>query len=300
MAKILFKNNAYSTLSAGISDSATSISVQTGHGDRFPAVTGTDIAYITLEDSSGNREIVKVTARSGGSDSMTIVRGQEGTAARAFSSGDVVEQRITAGELARYEMLSNVEDSASKTTPANNDKIPLKDSAASDILKYLTWANLLAALPAAGFTIGTPQSPSGVAYVDFTGITAKIIAVSGVGVSTNGSSELIIQLGDSGGAETSGYTGRVGGGSSYTLGSYNGVVVSSGPAAATVMEFLVFFVLVDSSTNTWAFFGGAAPAGTPITVTGNKSLTGTLDRVRVTVQNGTDTFDAGKINVAYL
>ena len=85
MAKILFKNNAYSTLSASLTNVATSLSVQTGHGDRFPIVAGTDIAYVTLEDASGNREIIKITARSSGADSMTIVRGQEGTSARASS-----------------------------------------------------------------------------------------------------------------------------------------------------------------------------------------------------------------------
>lgn len=153
MAKILFKNNAYSTLSAGLTNVATTASVQTGHGDRFPIVAGTDVAYITFEDASGNREIVKITARLSGADSMTIVRGQEGTAARAWNSGDVVEMRITAGELDRFEQLSQVEDSSSKATPVDGDMIPLKDSAASNVLKYLTWANLKATLAAYWVTV---------------------------------------------------------------------------------------------------------------------------------------------------
>lgn len=148
-----FKNNAYSTLSASLTNVATTLSVQTGHGDRFPAVTAPDVAYITLEDSGGNREIVKVTARTAGADSMTIVRAQEGTSARSWVSGDTVEQRITAGELDRYETMANVDDATSKTTPVDADYLPLKDSAASNGLKYLTWANLKATLAAYWVTV---------------------------------------------------------------------------------------------------------------------------------------------------
>lgn len=92
----LAKNNAYSTLAAGISSGALSITVQSGHGDRFPVISGADYTLITFEDSGGNREVVKVTARSAASDVMTIVRAQEGTTARAWNIGDVVELRMTA------------------------------------------------------------------------------------------------------------------------------------------------------------------------------------------------------------
>lgn len=150
-----YKNNAYSTLSATLAIGATSMSVQTGHGDRFPIIAGSDVCYITLEDTGGNREIVKVTARASGADSMTIVRAQEGTAARAWVSGDTVEQRITAGELDRYEAMSNVDEASSKATPVDADYLPIKDSAASNALKYLTWANLKATLLAAASLVWT-------------------------------------------------------------------------------------------------------------------------------------------------
>lgn len=91
------KNNAYSTLAAGITAVQTSLQVAAGHGDRFPVVAGSDYTYVTLEDTSGNIEIVKVTARASASDTMTIERAQEGTTARAWNSGDVVEHRLTAG-----------------------------------------------------------------------------------------------------------------------------------------------------------------------------------------------------------
>lgn len=95
---IKFANNAYSTLASGITDVATSISVQAGHGARFPAITGTDYFYCTLIDSSNNLEIVKVTARS--TDTLTVTRGAESTTARAYLSGDRIELRVTAAALA--------------------------------------------------------------------------------------------------------------------------------------------------------------------------------------------------------
>lgn len=89
-------NNGYSTLAGGISNVDTTIAVQTGHGARFPVVTNAvHHTFVTLEDAGGNIEVVKVTART--TDSMTIVRAQEGTSARAWNSGDIVECRPTAG-----------------------------------------------------------------------------------------------------------------------------------------------------------------------------------------------------------
>ena len=93
----LAKNNAYSTLAAGISSGATSLTVAAGHGDRFPVIAGSDYTKITLEDVAGNREIIHLTARAAASDVFTtIVRAQEGTTARAWALGDVVELRQTA------------------------------------------------------------------------------------------------------------------------------------------------------------------------------------------------------------
>jgi len=94
---VKFANNAYSTLAASITSGATSVTLTTGEGARFPTLTGADYFYATLIDSSNNLEIVKVTARS--TDVLTIVRGSESTTARAYASGDRLEQRITAAGL---------------------------------------------------------------------------------------------------------------------------------------------------------------------------------------------------------
>lgn len=90
---VLYTNNAATTLASGITNSATSLTVATGAGASFPAITNGDYFYATLENSAGAREIVKVTARS--TDTFTIVRAQDGTTAAAWNAGDKVELRIT-------------------------------------------------------------------------------------------------------------------------------------------------------------------------------------------------------------
>jgi len=87
-------NNAFGTLNAGINSSVTTIVLSAGEGARFPTLTASDYFYATLIDTSNNLEIVKVTARS--TDTMTVVRAQDNTTARAFSTNDRFELRPTA------------------------------------------------------------------------------------------------------------------------------------------------------------------------------------------------------------
>jgi hypothetical protein len=95
---ILFTNNATTNLAASITSSATSLTVLTGTGLLFPNPTAPDYFLITLIGISGSPiEIVKCTSRS--TDTLTIVRAQEGTTASAFTGGDQVQLRITAAQM---------------------------------------------------------------------------------------------------------------------------------------------------------------------------------------------------------
>jgi hypothetical protein len=94
---VKFTNNGHSTLAASASTSDTSITVASGHGARFPSLSGSAYFFATLIDASNNLEIVKCTARS--SDVLTITRAQESTTARAFAIGDRIELRVTAAGL---------------------------------------------------------------------------------------------------------------------------------------------------------------------------------------------------------
>jgi hypothetical protein len=96
----VFSNNASSLLASSITNTATTVTIATGTGSEFPTPGAGQVAMATLEDTSGNIEIVQITARSG--DSFTVVRGAEGTTAAAFASGSRFEMRITAGILGTY------------------------------------------------------------------------------------------------------------------------------------------------------------------------------------------------------
>jgi hypothetical protein len=146
---------------------------------------------------------------------------------------------------------------------------------------------------------GTAVTASGTS-IDFTGIPSWVrrITVMFSGVSTNGTSGVLVQIG-SGSFLTTGYTSASTfgdsaiGSSAYTTG-FGLRLVFANFAASGKMEICNF------SGNQWvesAIFG--ASPGAFLTSGGNVSLSGVLDRVRITTVNGTDTFDAGTINILY-
>lgn len=150
-------------------------------------------------------------------------------------------------------------------------------------------------------TLGTAQNSTSGTAIDFTGIPswAKRITVMFNGVSTNGTSEPIVRLGDSGGIETTGYSMAGfynGGDGGYT----SGFAIISGLAANTISGFYSFN-LINQASNTWVGGGIVAltNSNTGRAMAGVKSLSDTLDRIRITTVNGTDTFDAGSINIMY-
>jgi len=97
-----YTNNASTTLSSGITAAATTATVSTGTGALFPILTSGNVFRATLVDAATQtlREIVQVTATAG--DTFTIIRGQEGTTARAYNAGDILYLSITAGQASDY------------------------------------------------------------------------------------------------------------------------------------------------------------------------------------------------------
>lgn len=109
----LFKNNASALLAASISNTATTIVVSAGIGNSFPSPSGTSYFYGTLFDSAGNYEIVKCTARV--TDTLTVVRAQDGTNPLAFAAGDGFALRPIAAVFNNFAQL----DGANTFTGAN-------------------------------------------------------------------------------------------------------------------------------------------------------------------------------------
>jgi hypothetical protein len=150
---------------------------------------------------------------------------------------------------------------------------------------------------------GTAVATTSGTSIDFTSIPSwvKRITVMLAGVSTNGSSSHILQIGDSGGIENTSYVGSAltsgGAGGAFTTGY--GLTKDTGSTSLTTGVAVI--ALLNSSTNLWAYsFCGAYPNdNTMVWGGGYKALSAVLDRVRLTTVNGTDTFDAGSINILY-
>ena len=80
---LIFSNNASALLAASIGTGDTTIQLASGFGALFPSPTGGQFFYATLENDTGDIEIVKCTSRTG--DNLTVVRAQDGTTAQAFT-----------------------------------------------------------------------------------------------------------------------------------------------------------------------------------------------------------------------
>lgn len=94
---LILTNNAYSRLPTAVTASDTTLTLGTGHGDRFPSPLIGDWFPITIQ-TADSLEIVRVTARSG--DDLTVVRGQEGTDAQDWPANTLVELRLTVSAVA--------------------------------------------------------------------------------------------------------------------------------------------------------------------------------------------------------
>lgn len=159
-------------------------------------------------------------------------------------------------------------------------------------------------LPQARVQATAQATTSGTAK-DFTGIPswAKRITIMLTGVSTNGTSLLLIQVG-SGSFETTGYdsSASIGGTGIVTAGSTAGFLFeASGGGGASAARHGVI-TLCNISGNTWvsSHAGSYGNAGLAfIAGGGSKTLSGALDRLRITTVNGTDAFDAGSVNILY-
>lgn len=151
--------------------------------------------------------------------------------------------------------------------------------------------------------LGTEQATTSGTAINFTSIPAwaKRIVMSGVGVSTNGTSNLIAQIGDSGGLENTNYQGATWTHTGGTTTAWSsGFIISNSVAAAGTNDFKLVVELEDSTDFTWAanvVNASSAPNGN-IGV-GNKALSAALDRITLTTANGTDAFDAGVVNIQY-
>jgi hypothetical protein len=197
----------------------------------------------------------------------------------------------------------NVAGTTTLTLPTTTDTLVGRTTTDTLTNKTLTSPVMAGTPTGVGvLTAGTAVSASGTS-VDFTGIPSWVKRISIVysGLSTNGSSSLLIQLGDSGGIETTGYisttvTDDSTGGSAGTS-STSGFLIWQDSASYATQGIAT---IINITGNNWVLSQAGRLLSTNVTTSaGDKTLSATLDRVRITTANGTDAFDAGSINILY-
>ena len=155
------------------------------------------------------------------------------------------------------------------------------------------------------FTSGTAVVTTSGTAIDFTGIPSwvKRITVMFNGVSTNGASIILVQIGDSGGIENTSYAGvggaimSVAGSNTVAVAFTTGFGIINDQTSASIHNGIFTLALLSSSS--WVASSSIYQSNRVGIAAGSKTLSATLDRIRITTVNGTDTFDAGSINIMY-
>ncbi len=150
-------------------------------------------------------------------------------------------------------------------------------------------------------TLGTPVNSTSGTDIDFTGIPSgtKAIRIMLDRVSTSGSANYLIRLGDSGGIETTGYYSEAARESGTVVNSTVGLIMSASLGASQQMSGVITLALENASTYTWTAVGMfGTSAGSVQFGTGSKSLSAELTQVRITTTTP-DTFNNGQINIQY-
>jgi len=156
-------------------------------------------------------------------------------------------------------------------------------------------------------TSGTSVASTSGTSISFTSIPSwvKIITIMFSGVSTSGTSNLLVQLGTGSTTyTTTGYLGNcsyVATASAASTQMSTGFMVNNNMVAADLIGGVITLSLINASTNTWGVSGNLGRSTTTASFFfgGSIPLASTLSAIRLTTVNGTDTFDAGTINILY-
>ena len=231
----------------------------------------------------------------------TIINGATGCnkfTTSSVSTGAIADDAVTAVKIAANAVTSSELAAASVGTLAIID--------ANVTTAKILDANVTPAKLSQPLTLTATQALTSGTYKDFLSIPSWVrrITVMFQGLSTNGTSYPIVQIGDSGGVETSTYGGTtcsvVNAAATGAINWSTGAQIISAAATAYLHGCMVL-TLTDPATNLWVITVSAANSASGIVFhgAGYKTLSATLNQVRLTTVNGTDAFDTGIVTILY-
>jgi hypothetical protein len=169
------------------------------------------------------------------------------------------------------------------------------------VLTYVGAGNTASSSSGGGGLTRRTALPGSGAVLDFTAIPAgaQQVVIAFDGLSTNGTSQILLRLG-SGSIDTTGYA-------SCVVGLFNtAAVTGSSPTVGFALDvsggtnnvLTGCLDLINITGNSWVLSGSLMKsASNVVTITGSKTLAGVLDTIRICTTNGTDLFDAGTVNI---
>jgi hypothetical protein len=243
-------------------------------------------------------QLTQATTLASGDEFVIEQSGLTKRVAASVVRGGLVNADIDAAAAIAHTKLANI--TAGSVLLGNASNVPTATALTGDVTVSSSGVTTLAR----PLTLATAQNTTSGTSIDFTGIPSwvKRITVLFNSVSTNGTSNLILQLGTSGGLTTSGYDGTVFVSQAGVVGTSSmsdGFLIDATTLATDSRSGIVVVSVVQG--NIWAAAGtiGLRNAARASNLAGTVGLSATLDRVRLTTVNGTDTFDAGSVNIMY-
>jgi len=240
-----------------------------------------------------------------GTDDFAIE--QSGVTKRIAASvvrGDIANANISASAAIAHSKLAAL--NSAQILVGNGSNVPTAVDVTGDVtisnagVTAIGSAKVLPAMLSQPYTLATAVASTSGTAIDFTGIPSWVrrITVMFNGVSTNGTSGKLIQIG-AGSFVTSGYDSQsvAFGTTTATQSATSGFSVYGTTASEALIGHATLTLV---SGNSWVMSAvGKLGSGYTFASGGSLTLSGALDRIRVTTVNGTDTFDAGTINIAY-
>jgi len=317
--------------SLGTPSASTDASTK-GYVDTAIATQATTDAGLYLAKASNLSDVANATtargnltaAKSGSNSDITELTGlttplsasQGGTGASSLPAGGLVGVTATqtlTNKTLTTPIISTISNTGTLTLPTSTDTLVGRDTTDTLTNKTLTSPVLnsptISGTPTVSGSLivqGTAVTASGI-NIDFTSIPSwvKRITVMFNGVSTNGSSAILVRLGTAASIPTTGYNSNSLNlnGSTPTYSSAGLLATSTISSSGTYYGSMVISN-VSTSSNGWvstANIGGTSTASGALTggvAGGGITLADTLTRIRITTVSG-DTFDAGTINILY-
>ena len=298
------------SLGLGTGDSPQFTAINIGHAsDTTLARTGAGVISVEGVEVTLNSATQTLTNKTLTTPVITL---EQGTSVAPTAEGriawDTDDDRLVVGD-----------GSSTKTFSPNP-----ASTAAGDI-EYYTAANVKARLAkgtagqvltmnsgatapewaSGGWTVDSAVTLSGTS-VEKTSLASDIrrIRIAVAGMSTNGSSPVLVQLGTSSAYATSGYAGTIANLRSSELGNSGSMssgfnIVLDAMSSSTIIHGIVELEHLGSNIWVMTFVGGRSTTNDIFHAGGSTTLGSTLTRVRITTVTGTDTFDAGSVRISY-